>query len=109
MQRRMRGAERKIHEERSAGVGLLLVANLGNRVVDEVFGQMIARAFRRIDEMIVLHEQRRPLVGLAAKKAVISLEAHAERPMIEGARRRVGGVWGEVPFAERDRVIAVLL
>ena len=70
---------------------------------------MIAGTFGRIDEMIVLHQQRRPLVGLAAEKAVIFLETHAERPMIERPRRGVGGVGRQVPFAERHGVVAVLL
>ena len=109
MQRRVGGAERQIHEEGTAGVGLLLVANVGNGVIDQIFRQMIAGTLGRIDEMIVLHQQRRPLVGLAAQKAVIFFKTHAERPVIERPRRGVGGVGREVPFAQGHGVVAILL
>ena len=90
-------------------LGLLLVADIGDGAVDQILGEVVALALRRIDELVVLHQERRPLVGLAAEVAVIFLEAHAERPAVERAGGGIGGVGRQVPLAEGEGVVAVLL
>ena len=109
VQRGMVRAEGEVGEERPPGVGLLLIADVGDGAVHQVFGQVVARTGGGIDEGVVLHQERRPLVGLAAEEAVELVKTHPQRPAIERPGRGVGGVRGQVPFAERHGVVAVLL
>ncbi len=87
-------AEGEIGEERSASVRLLLVADVGDCAVAKVFGQVITGPRGSINEVVVLHQQRCPLVCFAAKEAIVLLEPHAERPAVERTSRSVRGVRG---------------
>jgi len=53
MQRGVGRAEGEVGEERAAGVGLLLVADISDGAVGEVFGEVVAGAGRGIDEVVV--------------------------------------------------------
>ncbi len=72
-------AQGNIGEERSAGIRLLLVANVSKSAVTQVFGQVVARTRGGIDEVVVLYQQRCPLVGLSAEEAVVLREPHTKR------------------------------
>ena len=95
-------ARREIEEERLVGRDLLQVGDEADRLVGKVGGQVIAffRRLRRLDLMIVVDEVGIILMGVAAEKAVIALEAAPERPAIIGT----GGAdllgWRQVPLAD---------
>ena len=72
-------------------VGVEVVALLGGR--------------RRLDMVLVAHQVRGPLVGLAVEEAVVALEPETGRP---GVERAVGPLvaGGEVPLADGRRRVA---
>ena len=86
------------------------VEDLLDRVVGEVLAEVVAllRRPRLRDRRVVLCQVGIPLVGLAAEEAVEALEAAAERPAVERARRGVVLRRRQVPLAEAERVVAVL-
>src|SRR5208282_2911535 len=57
---------------------------------------------------VILEQVRLPLVGLTTHEAIEVLEAHARRPLIEGAGNAVLEARRVVIFAEPRRRIAVL-
>ena len=86
--RRVRGAWRVLDEDRLGRVGLVNPRHVVDGVVshrgDEVPG---ARRFAEegIDLRRVAEQVRFPLVGVATDETVEVLEAHAARPLVEGA------------------------
>src|SRR5262249_56311511 len=108
LMRRVRSAGREIEEEWLLGRRLVQVLHGANRLVGEVLGQMVAvlgRA-RRLDEPVVAHQLRGPLVGVAVQEAVVALEAEAERPALERTGRALLPARRQVPLADRDRGVA---
>ena len=77
--------------------------------IGQVFGQVITRPIGTVDAMVVVNQIRKPLISLAAQKAIKPLEAHPERPTVVRAgvarfvRRRL------VPLADVERAVAGLL
>jgi hypothetical protein len=59
-----------------------MVADHLQGLVDQVFGQVIAlfRHVRLIDELVVLHQVRIPLIRFATEEAVESVEPLLQRP-----------------------------
>ena len=76
-----------------------MVPQPGDRLLCEVFAEVILLAVRRFDGIAVLEEPRLPLRCLAGKEAVEVIEAVSVGPAIEGPHRRglIGGCI--VPFA----------
>ncbi len=56
VQRGMGRAERQIGEEGPARARLLLVTDIGDGAVDQVFSEVVTLSARRVDEMVVLHQ-----------------------------------------------------
>src|SRR5262249_13592586 len=88
LMRRMRGAIRHVRKERPIGRGRLLFPDPRDRLVGQVFTQVIAllRGLWRIDACSAVEQHRLELIHLAAEKAVELLEACASRPAIEWTR-----------------------
>src|SRR4029077_4530383 len=86
--RRVTRAQRQIEEERLVGVRRADVDHALDGVVHQILGQMVAVGRREPERRVVGHQIGRELVGLAAEKAVVALEALAEGPAIAGG----GGV-----------------
>ena len=105
----MRGAEGEVGEERPLGGDRLLVLDPGDRVVDEVLGEVVAvlREPVGLDRVAALVELRVPVVHLRAHEAVEEVEALAHRPPGERSRRADLHRWGLVPLADRGRAVAV--
>ena len=104
------GPGSEVQEPRLVGIRRLAVTDVLERLVGDVLREVIAvlRQVRLIDGLVVLDEQRVPLVGLTAEEAVEALEATAEWPL----GPRTGGVVVEVrrqvPLAEGVRAVAVV-
>jgi hypothetical protein len=84
--RRVRGAGREVDEERLVGQQRFLLARPGNRLVGQVFGQVVplGRCLRRLDRRRAFVQGRVPLVVLATDEAIEVLEAApASRPRVE--------------------------
>ena len=79
------------------------------RLVDQVFGQVIAllRRLRRLNLMVVVDQVGIILVRVAAQESVIALETAAQRPTIVRTRRAGLFRGSQVPFAYRVRVVPV--
>ena len=78
--RRVRRAEAQVQVERLGRVDLLGVGDELDRLVDQVLAEVVAllgRA-RRLDLVVVVHQVRIPLAGVAAEEAVEALEAAAQ-------------------------------
>ncbi len=101
--RRVARAQRQIEEERLVGVRRADVDHALDGVVHQVLGQMVAVGRREPERRVVGHQIGRELVGLAAEKAVVALEALAEGPAIAGGGGvlLVGGC--QVPFPDCER------
>ena len=86
---RVHGAEGEVQEERLARRALLLVLHHADGLVGQVLAQVVPvlGSARRLDVVVVADQVRRPVVGVALQEAVVALEAHAERPGVERARR----------------------
>ena len=103
-------AGREIQKERLVGRDLLQVGDEADRLVGEIRGEVIAflRRFRRLDLMIVVDEVGIILMGVAAEKAIIALEAAPERPAVI----RAGGAdllgWRQMPLADAIGGVALL-
>ncbi len=84
LMRRMGSAERQIQEERTLGDQRGRVADIANRTIDDVLGDVVAvrRTARRIDKVIVAGELGGELIGLALQEPVVSIEASLERPVL---------------------------
>ena len=81
---------REPEEERLVGRGGAQVLHEEDRLVGQVLGEVVAllRRARRLDEVVVVHELRVVLVGLAAHEPVEALEAATERPLVPRAAHR---------------------
>jgi hypothetical protein len=79
-------------------------------MIDKVGREVIAlfRCLQRFHLVIVVDEIRVVLVRVAPKEAVIALEAATQGPPVVRSGRRSLIGRGQVPFAERVRVVAVL-
>ena len=82
-------AEREPHQERTLGLVASQLAHPGDRLVGEVLAQVVALVggTGRVDVGVVADQLGRPVVGVAAEEPVVVLEALAERPVLERARR----------------------
>ena len=109
MQRCVRGAVGQIQKERLIGVDLLLLGDEADRVVGQVFGQVIAGFEWRFDVLIVVGQMREPLIRFAADKAIKPLEAHPQRPAIERAGIAVFVEIRLMPLADVERAVTALL
>ena len=109
VERRVRGAEREVGEERPVGGDRLLVLDPGDRVVDQVLGEVVAvlREPVGLDGVAALVELRVPVVHLGAHEAVEEVEALTHRPPRERARGAHLHRRGLVPLADRRRAVAV--
>ena len=109
VERRVRRAERQVGEERPIGGDRLLVLHPGDRVVDQVLGQVVAVLGQpvRLDGVATLVELRVPVVHLRAHEAVEEVEALAHRPPLERPRRADLHRRGLVPLADRRGAVAV--
>ena len=107
--RAVRGAGRPVHQERLVGREGAMLAQPGDRLVGEVFAQMIFLVVRRLDGVEVLVQPRLPLRRLAGEEAVeiVEADALAGRPERERPHRRRLGRGRVVPLAERRGLVAV--
>ena len=82
VERRMRGAQGDVGEERPLGRDRLLVLDPGDGVLDEVLGEVVAVLGQplRLDGVAALVELRVPVVHLRAHEAVEVVEALTHRP-----------------------------
>ena len=103
------GPRREPEEEGLLGSGGSQIAQEEGGPVSEVFGEVIAllRGLRRLDVVVVVHELRVVLVGLAAHEPVEAFEPAAEGPLVAGAAHRHPGGGCEVPLADREGGVAV--
>ena len=101
--------EGQVGKEGAARTHLLLVPDIGDGVVDQIFGEVVTLAPRRRDELVILHQQGGPLVGKATQEPVVLFKPHTEGPVVEGTGGGVRRVRSEMPFAEGEGVVAVLL
>ena len=106
--RRMHRPEGEVQEEGLAGRALLLVLDHADRLIGQVLAQVVAvlGAAGRVDVVVVAHEVRRPVVGVALEEAVVALEAEAERPGVERPGRGALPARGEVPLADGQGRVA---
>ena len=107
---RMGRAQREIEEEGLIGIDGLVVAQKALRVIDDVFGEVIA-VFRRpgwLDQVVVVDEIGVELIGLAGEEAVEPVKAALQRPVGEGpgGGALLGGT--EVPLADRERGVVLV-
>jgi hypothetical protein len=106
----MHGAGGEVDKERLVRRELLAVADEADRLVHQVGRQIIPLRGRlgRLDLTVVTNEIGVVLARVAAEKAIVALDAAAERPAVEGPGRAylLGG--RQMPFAERVCVIALL-
>ena len=105
-------AARPVHEERLVRLERLVLAQPVDRVVGEVFAQVVAlvpASCGGSDAGGVAHQARLVLRRFAGEEAVEVLEAVAGRPVVEraGGGRLLGG--RVVPLAERRGAVAVVL
>jgi hypothetical protein len=87
LMRRVCCAERHVEEKRSVGSDAAGVRHHPERLVDEIFGDVISvvRTRRWIDRVVVADELGMELVGLTFEEAVEAIESLAERPVLERA------------------------
>ena len=85
--RRVLGAQAQVQEKGLVRRDRLLLADHADRLVDDVLGQVIALAVRRLDVVVVQHQFRMPLVGFAFQETVEAVEAALQRPLVVGAGR----------------------
>ena len=83
-------AARPVHEERLVRLEGLVLVQPADRVVRQVFAEVVAllRAFSAAGRGRVAHQVRLVLRGLAGQEAVEIFEAEAGRPVLERAGRR---------------------
>ena len=100
----------EVRKERLVGGHLFGVGDEADRPIRQVLAQVVPFLGRllRFDPMVVVRQFRVVLVGVAGQKTVVALEAAPQRPPVARSRRRHLVGRGEVPFAERVGVVAVL-
>jgi hypothetical protein len=109
MERRVRGTEREVGEERPLGRDGLLVLDPGDGVVDQVLREVVAVLGKPVglDGVAPLVELRVPVVHLRTHEAVEEVEALPHRPPREGPRGTHLHRRGLVPLADRSGAVAV--
>ena len=106
---RVHGAGRKIDKERLVRRRRLLVADPGDALLGQVFGQVIVFvAVVGCDRCGLVVERRLPLRGLAADKAIETLEPEPGWPAVEWPGWTGFPHGCEVPLAKPRRVVAML-
>ena len=105
----MRRAEAQVEVERLCRIDLLGVGDELHGLVDQVLAEVIAllRFLGRLDLVVVVHQVRVPLAGIATQEAVETLEPPAQRPTLIRARRRLLVARCQVPLAHHVGVVAV--
>ena len=107
----VRGAGAEVHEERLVRRDLLGVGDEADRLVHEVFRQVVAlvrassRARRRDCRRRALDSD---LMRVAAQEAVVALETASERPAVVGPGCGDLICRRQVPFPERERAVSML-
>ena len=107
----MGGAEREVGEERPIRTHTLRVGDHLQCLVDQIGREVVAlvgRA-RRVDRVVVGDELGVELVGLAIHEAVEPVEATRQRPLIERPCGRAFLHRGEVPLADREGGVALVV
>lgn len=86
----------------------LLVEHHPDRFVGEILGEVVAvlGSGGRLDEGVVPEQFWRPLVGVAAKKAVEAFESRTQRPVFERPGAGTFAARDQMPFAHRQRAPA---
>ena len=56
---------------RAFSVSLLLVRDIDDSLVHQIFGQVVAGSGRLVDAVIVLNQERSPLIGLNVDEVVL--------------------------------------
>src|SRR5262245_1279805 len=106
----MRATGNVVDEERLVGRGRVEPLHVGDRLVRQVGGEVVAGLSDPGGNLgRVLEQERRPLVGLTAHEAIEVIEAHANGPLIVWASRAVLITWRIVVFAKPGGGVAVLL
>ena len=98
----------QVEKEGLVRCGVVLVEHTRDGPVDEILAQVVAVLRRpgRVDVVVVGHEVRSPLVGVALQEAVVALEAEPERPVVEGSRRRAVVAGDEMPLPDGQGPVA---
>ena len=106
--RRVSGAEGEVQVEGLVGVDLVRVRDELDRLVDEVFREVIPlfRCPGRLDLVVVIDEVRIPLARVTAEEAVEALEAAGYGPARVRPRRRFLVARRQMPLAHGVRVVA---
>ena len=109
LMRRMAGTRGEVQHERLIGRRCAEIFHEQDRLVGEIFGEVIAlfRSGRRIDLMVVEHEVGVELIGLAGHEAIEPLEAAPERPTVAWAAHGHFGCRREVPLTNSKRCVTV--
>ncbi|MNK97768.1 hypothetical protein D3C87_1181150 [compost metagenome] len=104
----MSRARREVQEHRLVRRDRVLDTQPFDRVIGEIFGQVIVAAWRPHDRRRTVVKRRIKLIGFSAHEAVEAFETLTSRPSVEGAARRNFPVGRLMPFAKRGSVVAVL-
>ena len=107
MVRGMYGRHRQVAEEGSLGARCVLSFDPGDRLLGQVFAEVVAGPTHvRCDRCGLVVHRRFPLRGFGADDAVETVEAEAGGPTVEWAGRALLPARGEVPLAETARAVA---
>ena len=108
--RGVRGTEAQMQVEGLGGVDLLGVGDELDRLVHQVLAEVVPllRGARRLHLVVVVHQIRIPLAGVAAEEAVEALEAAPQRPPVERARGRLLVARRQVVLPDHEGAVAVL-
>ena len=103
----MTGTRCKQHHPWCVGCASSVVCNVGNGVVNKIFGEVIASPIRsRCGDMsVVAHNFRAVLVSLCIEESVEAVKPACKWPSIEGTSGACFGERCDMPFA--DHVVAV--
>ncbi len=105
----VRRAEGDVEEEGLLGVTVAVVVHEGDRVVDDVGGEVVVGGVRDVDPVVVLDQVGLPLVGQAVRGAVVAVEPALQRPLVEGPGAGELVHRGEVPLADPEGRVALRL
>jgi len=85
---RVGGAEREVEEERTIGSDRFRVVHELDRMIDEVFAQVVpvGDRLRRVHVVVVVDELGVKLVGLAVEETVEAVEAALAGPLVVRTR-----------------------
>ena len=106
--RRMISAKSEIHQPGLFRGDLTGVADVLDSLVHKVFRQVIAllRPIRWLTKMVIFHDVRVPLVGLATEKSVVTFEATASGPGTPRCSHVLFGFRRQMPLSDAERAIA---